>query len=1195
VASLALASLTIAAPPDFILQIPDGQIALGDGAAELDNPRGMAGDPSTGHVYISDGGNSRISEYTAWGLFVKSWGWGVATGASELQTCGPLQPEASPPAALCQIGIEGVGKGQFSRPNGIAVDGASNVYVLDRANLRVQKFSPAGAFLLMFGGEVNKTTNGDICTQASGDECGKGTEGSGPSHLAGTVGNYIDYSPTENTILVGDKDRIQIFELDGTFKKEIPFEGPLAAFAGKSVNGLDVDKDGNVYFSLSGVEDVYKFDSAGVPLAPGKPGESSFEVGNPLGVAVDVEGGVYAFEQPGGTARMRVLKFDATGEKLIPTPEEEAQEEFFPYIPFSGPNINGVATNFCEGSEEPGSLYISFARDPFESYVDVYGTGPSGCEPPPPNPPEILAQYAISVGREEATVGADINPRFLPDATYYVEFGTGECSKGGCNAKQPLTAASLTSKSVNRAVKTAGVFLDGLEPATTYHYRFVAESSGGGPIFGEDPDGRGGPEEASVEAGIERTFRTFATPPIQPCAANQALRTRSSAKLPDCRAYEMVSPLDKGNGDVALWVGRNASVPRLFEFDRSAVSGGRFTFTSTTAFADPESSPFVSQYLSTRGTRGWAAESISPPHTESPVLAFALLSNEFHGFSDDLCTAWLLHYSKAPLAKEGIPGFANIYRRQNCSADAGSYEALSPVKPLNREPADYFGLRVQGLSADGAHAIFNSNGALDPDAPALAGNLELLLYEHTPEGLRFVCYLPNGTPSTKTCAAGTASGSGGGNESSVHNAISADGQRIFWSDTSEGNPGQIYVRIGGAETRKVSGSKASDPAWYWTAADDGSKAIFAFDSGPLKDQLYEFDVDGETSTLIAKEVLGPMGASEDASRVYFASKEDLDDTGPAVAGDRNLYLYDANADTHTLVMELSASDIGGTSVDPSPIDELPSQRTARVSPDGLHALFVSASPSPTGYDNLDAKSGEPDQEVYLYDAVEDELRCVSCNPSGARPTGEDIGTVKESIWVASGIQGWEILLHAPRVLSNDGTRAYFESLDALVPDDTNGAWDVYQWEELGKGGCAKAAQAFSEESQGCIDLISSGESPADSTFLDADPTGNNVFFGTQSSLVAKDYGLNDVYDARVDGGFSETTPKPICEGEACQSPPPPPPDVTPSSESIQGPGNPVGVKPKPRRCRKGTRRVRRKGKVRCVPKARANARRRAAR
>ena len=194
----------------------------------------------------------------------------------------------------------------------------------------------------------------------------------------------------------------------------------------------------------------------------------------------------------------------------------------------------------------------------------------------------------------------------------------------------------------------------------------------------------------------------------------------------------------------------------------------------------------------------------------------------------------------------------------------------------------------------------------------------------TREGqLRFVCYLPDGSAVAQPCAAGTAAGHSGGDVSSVHNAISADGERIFWSvysgDPGFGeeprSPGRIFARIGGTQTVRISTTKAQDPAWFWTASRDGSKAIFSFESGTLKDELYEVEVDTETPQLIAKGVEGPLGASEDASRIYFASSEDLDGAGEGTKGAHNLYLYQApsegNPATYTFIMELAGVDIGG--------------------------------------------------------------------------------------------------------------------------------------------------------------------------------------------------------------------------------------------------------------------------------------------
>jgi hypothetical protein len=1097
---------------------------------------------------------------------------------------------------------------------GLAVDADGNVYVFEWINLRVQKFSPSGQFLLMFGGDVNQTKAGEgagaaqrnRCPIDPGDVCQTGISGEEPSQLDKAIGDFVAYSPAPtNAILVGDKNRIQIFNLDGSYREEIPFTGVLASFAGKQVNGLDIDKDRNIYFSLNNTEDVFKLSSTGAPLNPGKPEGSSFKAENPSSVAVDVEGSVYAIDDPKGFEDPvpHVLGFSASGEKLFPTAGEGETGALFP-VRTPGANLTVVATNLCEGSEEPGNLYVGVFNGGSASYVDSYGTGPVGCEPPPPNPPAIAEQFATSVGREEATVRALINPRFFQDATYEVEYGTGPCLSGGCPSKAPIPAVLLTEKAVNTPVPTAGVILEGLSPATTYHYRFVAQSSGGGPVHGIDPDGEGpeNPLLPDIENGLEATFTTHAAEKPQLPCSNDAFRVGPGASLPDCRAYEMVSPLDKGNADVVLGIARNNAPSRLFELNQSALSGERLTFSAATAFGEAESAPFASQYLAERRSGGWSSEGISAPRTEAGVDITINFGPEFHGFGEDLCRGWLRLYSVAPLASDAVAKYPNLYRRENC-ATPPPYTAMTTVKPPNRTAEQYVDLMIKGFSADGDHTIFTAPDTLFPaDVPEPELG-EVLLYEHAPDGLRFVCLLPNGEPTTEACSAGTLALFGSYDVSALHNAISDDGSRIFWTAYSgsigEAHPGRIFVRIGGKETVAVSEAVSAEPAFFWTAAEDGSKVIFSFVSGARKGQLYEFDVATETATLIADGVGGPMGASEDASRIYFASTEDLDGAGPASASARNLYLYEADpgggAGSFNFIVALTPNDLSfvgpaGNGPPMGPVEFSPAQRAARVTPDGLHATFTSAaSPTPTGYDNREPTTGEAVREVYRYDAAAKQLLCVSCNPTGARPAaGVDEGAMR-----VARIQGWETLNHAPRVISDDGSRIFFESHEPLVPGDSNGTWDVYQWEEPGAGTCTASRPTFSTVTGGCVDLISSGQSPARSLFLDADPSGESIFLATQSSLVGADYGLNDVYVARVGGGFPEPVPPGDCEGEACQSPPPAPPVTTPASESFRGPGNETG-KVKRKGCPKGKRRVVRKGKARCAKKrsSRAGKRRR---
>jgi hypothetical protein len=1210
-----------AAAPEFLLQIPPESLLSGSDAGEFNIPRGMAADPKTGHLYVADFLNARIDEFTAWGIFVKAWGWDVApdgapgdTASDQFEIC----------TTSCKAGIKGNGAGQFVEiPKGVAVDGAGDIYVLDgtesaagsEASLRVQKFDSAGNFLLMLGGEVNKGPNhpGNLCTAqhiVEGDTCGAGVVGTADGQLSSdSVRNYLTYDPKTNTVFVGDVDRIQEFNLDGTFKGKIELGG---AFEGGVVQSLAADpKSGDLYVSFASMSDVYRI-GPGLDLLDDLTDllDDPLPVAIPVALAVDVAGNVYAVDDVlgGSFAVPRVLGFDAAGD---PIPDMELEDKFANEGLIS---INGLATlarcpiGIEPGDHEPGDLHAAYAGlNPSRSYVKVYGQAPICFEDPPKVPPDIKAQYAVSVETGGAVVKAQINPQFWPDTTYYVQYGTAECSQGGCEKERPVPpGASLTAKSINARLTTAGVFLSDLEPDTVYHYRFVAASSGGGPVFGIDPDGEG-PREASAEDGLEGTFTTFPLQtPIGPCPANDQFRVGPSKRLPDCRAYELVSPLEKNNADILAPLTLDGGYPTAV--NRSASSGERLTYSSGTAFGDPEGSPLVSQYLAERHglgdpQPGWISEPLAPPRTTALVGNF-YSDHEFKAFSEDLCSAWLRSEFDPPLAAGAVAGFRNLYRRDNCGGDG--YEALTIGEPPHVEPKvseSYEGLQFLGAAADDSrHSIFVAPDNLPGTEAPENQNGRLQLYEHGADGqLRFVCILPDGSPSQQACYAGTADEAFGGRNrtGTFQNAISADGERIFWTESSGLGPGKIFVRVAGEPgSQRVSQSASPAKARFWGAAVDGAKAIFAIeDPGSAQNEnLYSFDVEANDETLIAGGVKGVLGVSEDASRVYFASTKALAGAGPnsedreAQAGKENVYLYEqgegGEEDDYSFVATLD--EVKQIS---RPFSVIPFFHTSRVSPDGRHAAFMSTAPL-TGYDNIDAVSGEPDAEVFLYDAPEAELRCVSCNPSGARPTGINRQTISfpqfSKLWQAAQIPTLDRGYHASRALSDDGERLFFESFEALVPGDTNGVQDVYQWKAEGSGSCDAGDSTFvkdpAEATGGCVELISSGESPRASSFVDADPSGDNVFIAALDELVAPDYGLVDIYDARVGGGFPYPQAPPPCEGEACQSPPAVPEEPTPSSSSTAGTGNVVG-RPKPH-CPRGKRRIVRRGHPRCVKKQR---------
>jgi hypothetical protein len=250
----------------------------------------------------------------------------------------------------------------------------------------------------------------------------------------------------------------------------------------------------------------------------------------------------------------------------------------------------------------------------------------------------------------------------------------------------------------------------------------------------------------------------------------------------------------------------------------------------------------------------------------------------------------------------------------------------------------------------------------------------------------------------------------------------------------------------------------------------------------------------------------------------------------------------------------------------------PTTGASRVSTDGSKLLFVSREQL-TGYDNKDLGSGQPDSQVFLFDATGGALVCVSCNPTMGRSIGPS--TIPGSI--PNGTAEGSTNAFKPRVLSANGKRVYFDSKDALSLADTNNAPDAYQWEAQGEGSCTKVG--------GCVSLISDGRSAGGALFVDSSSDGFDVFFLTAGSPVKADPGAVDLYDARINGGFAEPPPEIVCLGDACQPLPSPPADPT-LTTLIAGPGNPDIRFPGERRkrCPKGKKPVIRKGVARCVRK-----------
>jgi DNA-binding beta-propeller fold protein YncE len=804
--ALGLGSSTAgAAPPELWTKCNPA-----DPAIQCNIPRGVAANPENGRVFVADQENHRVLELNARGEFIKTWGWDVVEGGGEgFEVCVLEDGD------ICKTGSIGDGTGQFgvSSSQGVALDSIGSVYVVDRglpSNQRVQKFDAEGNFVLMFGGDVNKTkveepgsteAQRNLCTAVSGDECRKGSKGSGKGQFGEwpIVGGWIaiDTKATEidadDRIYVGDVKRIQVFDSGGHYLEDVPLD-PVGALKDNTVQGLSVDSSGNLYVIYDGKADVRKLTAAGKELEAPR-----FKVADPTAVAVDFAGSVYTFRSPGalgtGSERHPIFKFDPSGNLL----------EEFGKGQFSGAST-GLATNLCPGSEAPGNLYT--ANPTPEFFVRAYGTDPLGCFKARTLPANPIAETS-------ATLNGTVTPK--GEAVTECFFRWGETTAYGQTAPCVPGAGEIGTGSSPVPVHAD---LTGLERGTVYHFRLIARVGGeaepgsdeafktrGPPVISDEhvvsatdteatlrslanPEGfatschfeygtttaygQSTPAEAigsdrsehllsaslqgltpgtpyhwrivctnssDTTEGGDHTFATSEPPALDAACSNQAFRAGASAFLPDCRAYEMVSPIDKNGGNILLLNQGNI---------QAAAEGDKLTYNTIPAFGDAQNSWATNQYLAARTERGQPGEGWSNHGIHPPVIGRAAIPGivilggirDFLAFTPDLCVAWIYDYLEPSLTAEGQDGYTDFYRRENCGPEDGRLEALTAEPPPLPQgtPFDYNDpertpqTRVQGVSDDGRHAIFGAKAPLLQDCRT-TNSTKVLTYQWLRNGV----------------------------------------------------------------------------------------------------------------------------------------------------------------------------------------------------------------------------------------------------------------------------------------------------------------------------------------------------------------------------------------------------------------------------------------------------------------------------
>ncbi len=770
-----------------------------------------------------------------------------------------------------------------------------------------------------------------------------------------------------------------------------------------------------------------------------------------------------------------------------------------------------------------------------------------------------------------AVLEATINPG-ATSTTYYFQYGTSKAY-----GEQVPAPPGEAIGSGGTDVEVPAQRIEGLAPGTVYHYRVVTVNESA-------------PSEFETVAGEDHTFTT------QPPGGAFA--------LPDGRQWELVSPPSKLGGLVQALGGSGGHVPGAIQ---SAAAGNAIAWRTTApSEVEPQANAYTVTVLSTRGADGWSSQDISSPHDQVAGSGESV-GNEFRLFSTDLSSVAVTPASSAftplsPQASEATTYLRTNYLDGNVEEHCGTscylplvtgktgYANVPPGTVFGEEPEDRCedirscGPRFQGANPDLSHVILSSPVQLT-STPAPAGGPGW--YEWSEGRLQLLDVLPEGEAGPAILA-GKNPYTVGHTAVGARHAISDNGERVVLEGGALGGQG-LYLRdVAAGQTTRLDtvqgGSGPSEAVNYMTASNDASR-IFFLDSGHLTssssasgEDLYEYDLNAPAGSRLtdltadanggeAADVTQVLGASEDGSYVYFVAGGQL--AAGAAAGGESLYVR--HAGVTTLVGVLSPQG-------PGPVDWTHAL-LARVSPNGRWLAFMSNADL-TGYDTRDAVSGRPDMEVYLYDAQVGKLVCASCDPTGARPTGVVIddgespahegivgmavaGSVPPWTEVVEGEQYGPHTFTQPRYLSDSG-RLFFDSPDALLPQDVNGVEDAYEFEPASVGDCSAASATFSALSNGCVDLISSGTSPAESAFLEASESGSDVFFITQARLAPQDYDTSyDVYDAHECTSAAPCYPapapqRPPCDTEtSCKGGPSPQPSFygEPASATFSGTGN----------------------------------------
>jgi hypothetical protein len=708
------------------------------------------------------------------------------------------------------------------------------------------------------------------------------------------------------------------------------------------------------------------------------------------------------------------------------------------------------------------------------------------------------------------------------------------------------------------------------------------------------------------------------------------------SELPDCRAFELVSPEYVAG---AVLVGPR-NLPPAISPDGDHILGEAFgAFDEAEDLAQDGTENQGAVYEMSRTPSGWTAEVETPPSS-------IYQEHQFEGRSISPTDLGRSIWMVSPPGKDEHGSFLDknggLYiLREGPGRFATVGPAVAPTHSTSPTPRVSF---VEGVSADMAHIVFD---VLARNKQLWRGDTtgELPAYPEYHE--RRSLYEYNGTSGTEPVLVGVRNlgappwRTPGGtylNEGAElisdcgtgYDAISTSGNYVYFTATHESgcsgvqpSVNELYVRAAGSRTIAISEPEFAVPGRSCTgscrqaeeqpeqraagvfvgASEDGSRVFFTSQQ-PLLDEatgggpyLYEETLAGEGEAahvtslrLLAGQVSEVPKVAPDGGIVYFISKSAYGHANAGgeapTAGAPNLYAYDAGSGSLAFVSSGAQTS------------------SFRTTQNGRFLVFLGAQDlKGTGDTSTVA-------QVFEYDAEADTLMRVSKGQRAA--TGylcPETGQLDEGYSCDGNTAAPE---DAPR-LGEQGTSAVAADGTVVFTSEFPLTPQARQGHAVREGSGGSELRGYVENvyefRAGNVYLISPAETEpitfqgavqGHNRLLGIDEAGTDIFLASAEGLLPQDTDTQaSWYDARVDGGFPAPVSPVPCTGESCQGGAPSPPSLpTPGGTESFAPGGnlappaevkPVpkpAVKPKPKAktCSKGFTRKRNK----CVRSRKAN-------